>query len=90
MIAGARGPGGFPVPVTDPRSRYRLWRWSEVARWLAAQLEEAMDSNDHLATAINASLALRSHRGELTPTGRMRLSGLAGLSPGGDVSLPSK
>ena len=33
LITGARGPGGFPPPVTDPRSRYRLWRWSDVAHW---------------------------------------------------------
>lgn len=90
LTAGARGPGGFPAPVTDPRSRYRLWRWSDVARWFAAQLGEAMDSNDHLATAINASLTLRRHRGELTSAGRTRLNGLAGLAPGGDVSSPPK
>ena len=23
LVTGARGPGGFPAPVTDPRSRYR-------------------------------------------------------------------
>ena len=33
LIVNERGPGGFPAPVTDPRTRYRLWRWSEVRRW---------------------------------------------------------
>ena len=87
-VTGARGPGGFPAPVTEPRNRSRLWRWSDVARWRALQLGEALDSNDHLAMAINAGLSLRRYRGELTPAGRTRLSGLAGLSPGSDVSSP--
>ena len=33
LVNGTRGPGNFPKPVTDPRSRYRLWRWPEVASW---------------------------------------------------------
>ena len=40
LVTGARGPGGFPPPVTDPRSRYRLWRWSDVERWLTVSLGE--------------------------------------------------
>ena len=36
LVTNERGPGGFPAPVTDPRTRYRLWRWSEVRRWFEA------------------------------------------------------
>ena len=40
LVSGARGPGGFPPPVTDPRGRYRLWRWADVERWFGRELGE--------------------------------------------------
>ena len=43
LIAGERGPGGFPPPVTDPRSRYRLWRSAEVAAWLRENLNTLLN-----------------------------------------------
>ena len=79
LVAGARGPGGFPPPVTDPRSRYRVWRWSDVRRWLATHLEkEAAPSEDDVLTAVNASLELRRH-GRLHPGRQTVLRELAGL-----------
>ena len=80
LVTGARGPGGFPPPVTDPRSRYRLWRWSDVERWLAESLgEDAAAMEDHALAAINASLELR-HHGHWLGAGRHgRLRSLAGL-----------
>ena len=80
LITGARGPGGFPAPVTDPRSRYRLWRWSDVTLWLTMQLGEANFPDDRFLTVLNASLELRRHRGDLAPANRNRLNALAGLS----------
>jgi hypothetical protein len=57
LVSGGRGPGGFPPPVTDPRSRYRLWRWSEVAEWMRTELaEEVSDSRGPVESAINAML----------------------------------
>ena len=80
LVTGARGPGGFPAPVTDPRSRYRLWRWSDVERWLAAGLgEEPSSSDDHVLAAINASLEIRLHRRWLDADRRTSLRALAGL-----------
>lgn len=80
LVAGARGPGGFPPPVTDPRSRYRLWRWSEVERWIAAYLGEPAESfDDDVLTAINASLELRRHGRRVHPSRQTRLRDLAGL-----------
>ena len=79
LIAGARGPGGFPPPVTDPRSRYRLWRWSEVERWLTAYLGKALGPEDDVLTAINAGLELRRHARRLHPSRRPMLRDLAGL-----------
>ena len=79
LITGARGPGGFPAPVTDPRSRYRLWRWSDVTHWLTTQLGEADFPDDRFLTVLNASLELRRHRDELGPANRNRLRALAGF-----------
>lgn len=80
LIAGERGPGGFPPPVTDPRSRYRLWRWSEVDRWLSTHYGgQPIRSDDHVAAAINAGLELRHHSRFVDPKGRSDLRQLAGL-----------
>ena len=79
LVTGARGPGGFPPPVTDPRGRYRLWRWSDVERWLAASLgEAAATEEDHVLAAINASLELRHHGRWLDASGQAGLWRLAG------------
>ena len=68
LISGARGPGGFPAPVTDPRSRYRLWRWLEVEGWLNAYANHESDADeDGLMIAINASLEFRHYAGRLNP-----------------------
>ena len=80
LVTGARGPGGFPPPVTDPRGRYRLWRWSDVANWLTTQLGEGTVPDDRAATTVNASLELRRQRRNLTPTFRKTLRVLADLS----------
>ena len=83
LVAGARGPGGFPPPANDPRSRYRLWRWSDVERWLAASLgEETGAVEDHALAAINASLELRHHGHWLDAGWKTSLRALAGWSTG--------
>ena len=80
LIAGERGPGGFPAPVTDPRSRYRLWRWSEVERWLTTDFGGLPSHpDDHVAAAINAGLELRHHGRFVHDKGRSDLRKLAGL-----------
>ena len=80
LVTGARGPGGFPPPVTDPRGRYRLWRWWDVERWLVARLgKETSSEEDHARAAINASLELRHHGHRLGAGRRTSLRALAGL-----------
>ena len=80
LVTGARGPGGFPPPVTDPRGRYRLWRWSDVEHWLWASLgEETAGVEDHALAAINASLELRHHGHWLDADRQTSLRALAGL-----------
>lgn len=80
LIAGERGPGGFPSPVTDPRSRYRLWRWSEVERWFISYGgDPPVHADDHVVAAINAGLELRRHGRYIDPDHRTDLRRLAGL-----------
>ena len=69
LVSGARGPGNFPKPVTDPRSRYRLWRWSEVASWFKAYLGNFPGvADEQLAAMYNAALEIRHDRRLLEPS----------------------
>ena len=80
LVAGERGPGEFPSPVTDPRSRYRLWRWSEVERWFISYVgDQPVHTDDHVVAAINAGLELRRHGRYIHPDHRTGLRELAGL-----------
>jgi hypothetical protein len=58
LIAGRRGPGGFPSPISHAMGRGRLWRWSDVALWLG-QLEPEESESARFTAAINAALELR-------------------------------
>jgi len=58
LIAGRRGPGGFPPPISHGIERGRLWRWSAVAEWLE-QLEPDEIEAAHFTAAVNAALELR-------------------------------
>lgn len=81
LINGERGRGGFPPPVTDPRSRYRLWRTDEVDHWFRNDLGVGLDDTqtDHLRSAINAGLELRRHREHLAKSAIAELRTLVGL-----------
>jgi len=80
LASGARGPGGFPNPVTDPRSRYRLWRWSDVERWCVEQLGEALPiSQDEVTAAFSAALELRHFRRAMAPANPITLRELVGM-----------
>jgi hypothetical protein len=81
LVTGERGPGGFPPPVNDPRSRYRLWRSSEVHHWFESSLREGPDHpDDHVRTAINAGLELRHHGHPFWNGRRPDLRELVGLA----------
>lgn len=76
LIQGARGPGGFPPPVSHLKARSRLWRWSEVAAW-AEKLPASVRSRDpFLVAAINAALALRESASKLLPEERQLVQSL--------------
>ncbi len=63
LVSGQRGPGRFPAPVSDPNRPNRLWRWSEVHRWLPdSQLKDIAEYSEtaySLRFAICASIELR-------------------------------
>jgi hypothetical protein len=59
LIAGERGSGDFPTPVSHLRSRNRLWRWSDVAAW-AGEANPAERAEARLIAALNAALDLRT------------------------------
>ena len=79
LVNGTRGPGNFPKPVTDPRSRYRLWRWSEVASWFKEHRGEfPAVADDELATMYNAALEIRHGRRLLEPSTSISLREIVG------------
>lgn len=74
LIAGERGPGGFPAPVSHLRSRHRLWRWADVAAW--AGLDAPTVQRARLVAAVNAAIELRSKASELPPDERRLVASL--------------
>ena len=80
LVKGARGPGGFPKPVTDPRSRYRLWRWSDVERWFTERLGEVLPlSQDEVVATFSVALELRRLRRSLSLASPITLRELVGI-----------
>ena len=61
LISGDRGPGGFPAPLSHLKSRGRLWRWAEVARWTQDALgtPPAETETSIFVAALNDVLDLR-------------------------------
>lgn len=58
LAAGERGAGDFPAPVSHLRSRFRLWRWTDVAAW-AGMVSEEERGRARFVAMVNASLELR-------------------------------
>jgi hypothetical protein len=81
LVAGRRGPGGFPPPAVWVDGAARLWRWSDVAEWCSVALGMSLGvdrlSAEFLAM-LNGELQARRHR--------ERLAALAapGVDPGSE------
>jgi hypothetical protein len=68
LIAGERGPGGFPAPISHLRDRNRLWRWTEVAAWAGVgQLSKEEIYDAVFIAAMNATLEVIRRRSQLGP-----------------------
>ena len=63
LIAGDRGPGTFPAPVSHLGRRNPLWAWPEVAVWARDHLGVPVESEAleywTAVSVLNAALALR-------------------------------
>jgi hypothetical protein len=68
LVAGQRGPGGFPAPATRGTLRNLMWHWPEVARWFREQQGVPVEDGVPwpLIAALNAILELRRQLPELT------------------------
>jgi hypothetical protein len=78
LIAGRRGPGGFPPPAGRLDSRTRVWRWADVAPWFADVLGEPLSGTDESAflQVLNDALDLRRVAGGLGAAERGAIAGL--------------
>lgn len=76
LIAGERGHGDFPAPVSHLRSRNRLWRWSDVAEW-AGKASSADIHSARFIAAVNAALELRTKAPDLPEEDRDALGSLS-------------
>tara|TARA_R110002167_G_scaffold57840_8_gene163920 strand:- start:148089 stop:148643 length:555 start_codon:yes stop_codon:yes gene_type:complete len=58
---GKRGAGNFPSPVQRLTSQQPLWRWGDVANWLAAnnKIDTELAKNAETVEAFNLALELR-------------------------------
>jgi predicted DNA-binding transcriptional regulator AlpA len=76
LIAGERGAGDFPAPVSHLRSRNRLWRWSDVAEW-TGEADPTGVARAHLIAAFNAALELREKAADLPEEARTFVTSLS-------------
>lgn len=64
-IAGKRGPGHFPAPISHLWTRGRLWRWPCVVRWLRtagfeiSEPDGRAEDSGAVAAIVNGQLAIR-------------------------------
>lgn len=89
LIAGARGPGGFPAPIMRHAGRSRLWSIRDVAYWFAEHLDETGLLNEIAAevvtlnAAVNARLDLQRIAKQLDERDRHALVDLLPLDKAG-------
>jgi hypothetical protein len=72
LIAGKRGGGNFPAPLSHLRCRNRLWRWSEVTEWAGVASASEVKRARFIA-ALNAALELCTATPELPKETRVLL-----------------
>lgn len=68
LIAGQRGPGGFPPPAVWIDGKARLWRWTDVAQWFSVAVDSsvAIDQvGSEFLAMLNGELQARRHRERL-------------------------
>jgi hypothetical protein len=86
LIAGRRGPGGFPAPVSHLKARGRLWRWAEVAAWARESIAWTGPGQEAaFIAAVNGALELRRLAPRVRERRQRRL--IARILAAADLSL---
>jgi hypothetical protein len=62
LIAGRRGPGGFPVPIFCTADDEPLWDWMSVASWLVSNGYVSPDVGDRAALLATVNSELEHKR----------------------------
>jgi hypothetical protein len=85
LVAGERGSGDFPAPVSHVTTRTRLWRWPEVMRWFATRYEDEygerlvqVPEDPHVTAMVNGYLMYRKYQASISIEDRKRLEEAAG------------
>ncbi len=80
LVAGRRGPGSFPPPVSFLRTRNRLWRWTDVLRWFAVRHEDEFGKrlvetreDPRITAMLNGLLQYRRYENEIAEEERKRI-----------------
>jgi hypothetical protein len=83
LVAGLRGPGGFPPPVANLKQKSPIWRWADVEAWLRRRSGgEANSPRPPIplpvpsglgpgVAAINAGLEMLRHAGSAAEAKRL-------------------
>lgn len=73
LVAGRRGAGDFPAPISHTRQRNRLWRWADVLAWTGQADPDELAGAQFIA-ALNAALELRARAPSLPEHERRALA----------------
>jgi hypothetical protein len=68
LVAGERGPAGFPAPAVWVDGTTRLWRWTDVAEWFAGAGRGSVVVDRvgaEFLAMLNGELQARRHRERL-------------------------
>lgn len=85
LVAGERGSGDFPSPVSHVRTRNRLWRWPDVLKWFATRYEDEfgdvlvnVPEDPHVTAMMNALLTYHRYENTVDEAERRQLEQAAG------------
>ena len=85
LVAGERGPGDFPAPISHIRTRSRLWRWPDVLRWFATRYEDEygkrlveVPDESHITAMVNGYLTYKKYLATISSEDRKLLEDAAG------------
>jgi hypothetical protein len=77
LVAGRRGPGGFPPAAGRLDARTKVWRWADVAQWFEETLGEPLPGTSESAflQAFNDALEIRRLANRLGKPQRQAVAG---------------